>query len=679
MNNNASLPLSTVSNDQFLNAIFGEQYVNSHVTSFVCDPNNIPPSESARCWAGGAYKNTKLKSGSKQFYTVSLFLPDETGRSRRRKSNFSACYVIGLDDVREKLPIEQVDRLPPPSIVLKSSMHSEQWLYLLETPCTDISRIDNLHDGLISNGLAPNSKDPGQKGVTRYLRLPEGVNTKAKRIAENNGTPPRSVITSWHPERRYSLEQLGDPFGVDIDAPRTDSRIDGATNVSDHPLLQTPAVNIKKVLSAGRFDITCPWVDEHTDCDDSGSAIFTNYDGSIGFKCHHGTCDSRTGKDLILYIGEHDVGFDARLKSWQLFRGLPDINTPLMAGQSAQSALGALRSSCANGESQKMRSQMNDDKFVLKDIAIAGQWTVLFAAPNTGKTLLTLWMVIESITNGSIHGEDVFYANCDDTYRGGVEKLEVAESHGFNMLLPSVNKFKAGELLSTMMEMVEQQEASGKVIILDTLKKFTDLMDKKLSSKFGEISRAFVSAGGSVICLAHVNKHKGADGKSINAGTSDIRDDADCCYTIELLSKDEGFCTTTYTIEFECTKSRGDVAGAVAFQYTKEKGSGYLKLLDSVARLTKDAVDMAQQSALRNEQKELDTEIIENIRCAITNGHCSNGELVAFVVETYKTSRSKVRAVLERYEGNLWLVEKGINNKSTYHLNTAPGLPVSFF
>jgi hypothetical protein len=281
MNNNTSLSLP-ISNDQFLKAIFGERYVSSHVTSFVCDPSNILPSESARCWAGGAYKDTKLKVDSNQFYTVSLFTHDESGRSRRRKANFSACYVIGLDDVREKLPIEQVDRLPPPSIVLKSSMHSEQWLYLLETPCTDISRIDNLHDGLISNGLAPNSKDPGQKGVTRYLRLPEGVNTKAKRIAENNGTAPRSAITVWHPERRYSLEQLGDPFGVDLDAPRTDTRIDGAANMSDHPLLHTPAVKIKKVLGAGRFDITCPWVNEHTDCDDSGSAIFTNGDGSIG-------------------------------------------------------------------------------------------------------------------------------------------------------------------------------------------------------------------------------------------------------------------------------------------------------------------------------------------------------------------------------------------------------------
>jgi DNA-binding transcriptional regulator PaaX len=88
---------------------------------------------------------------------------------------------------------------------------------------------------------------------------------------------------------------------------------------------------------------------------------------------------------------------------------------------------------------------------------------------------------------------------------------------------------------------------------------------------------------------------------------------------------------------------------------------------------------MAQQSALRNEQKETDSEMIENVRCAITNGHCSNGELVAFVLETYKASRSKVRAVLERYEGSLWLVEKGINNKSTYHLNTAPAAPVHFF
>lgn len=309
-----------ITNSQFLKAIFGDSQSYAHVTSFTQDPGDIPLSERARCWAGGYYKDTPLVPNSNQFYTVSLFSPDETDRSRRRKAQFAGTYVIGLDDVKEKLPLEQVNRLPKPSIILKSSLYSEQWLYILDQPEYNRDRIDNLHDGLIQNGLAPNSKDPGQKGVTRYLRLPEGRNTKGKRVAENGGVAPRCVITEFEPERRYTLEELALPFGVDLSLARSDKRIDGAASVSDHPILHTDSIIVKSVLSEGRFDVTCPWIEGHTDADDSGSAVFTNSDGTIGFRCHHGSCDHRTGADLLRFIENESPGFSSILKNWQVMR-----------------------------------------------------------------------------------------------------------------------------------------------------------------------------------------------------------------------------------------------------------------------------------------------------------------------------------------------------------------------
>lgn len=388
-----------MTNIEFLRAIFGDLYLQAHVTSFLSDPSAIPPGEGSRCWAGGCYKDTPLVPDSNQFYTVSLFSHDQDGRSRRRKANFLSCYVIGLDDVREKLPITQVERLPPPSIVIKSSLFSEQWLYILSVPCRDMDRIDNLHDGLISKGLAPDSKDPGQKGVTRYLRLPEGRNTKAKRISENGGLAPLCEVIECHPERRYTLEQLAEPFGVDLDAPRAARRLDGAADVSDHPLLVSPGIHIKESLSSGRFNITCPWVDEHTGGDDSGSAVFTNSDGTIGFKCHHGVCETRNGGDLLRAVESQDPGFKDRLKHWKVVRDFADITidgADLAAG-TISSPLSKLLSMVADGEG--MMKQMSEDKFVLKDLAIRGHWTVLYAGPNTGKTLLTQWLGNHPIFN----------------------------------------------------------------------------------------------------------------------------------------------------------------------------------------------------------------------------------------------------------------------------------------
>lgn len=338
------------------------------------------------------------------------------------------------------------------------------------------------------------------------------------------------------------------------------------------------------------------------------------------------------------------------------------------------SPLEFLLKSCANGESEKMYAQMQDDKYVLKDLAIVGQWTVFYAAPNTGKTLLTLWLLCESINSGEINGKDVFYANCDDTFKGGAVKLAIAENVGFNMLIPSINGFKADNLLRVMAAMVEQGESNGKIIILDTLKKFTDLMDKKMSSEFGFTARAFVAAGGSIICLAHVNKHKGDDGKSISAGTSDIRDDADCCYTIEHLNKNEVGEKTINTVAFECNKSRGDVASQITFQYSTEKGKGYQYLLDSISRVSDEERKKSQQEAALVQQRENDDELIIIIRELINKSEYKKTDLIKKTIEESAEPRRKVAAVIKRWtgkhiDGGLWHTVTRSHNEKVFKLN----------
>ena len=315
-----------IDNLTFLRAVFGEQYPWSHVTSFIDDPGNIPNERRGVCWSGGYYQNTTLTPDSNQFYTVSVFAPDENNRSKRRKVQFSAQHVVVLDDVKEKLPLSEVNKLPPPSFKLLTSNHSEQWGYILLTPETNRNRLDNLTDQLISNGLAPDANDPGMKGVTRYVRLPEGVNTKLKRITENNGVAPRTPIIEWSPDRKYTLEQLAEPFNVQLDAPRRESRVDGASDIPDHPVLSK--LNVKTVLSAGRYDITCPWVGTHTGAEDNGTAIFTNDDGSVGIQCHHGHCQDKNAGDLLDWIESTDDGFKTAYKHWQISRTFADVSTP---------------------------------------------------------------------------------------------------------------------------------------------------------------------------------------------------------------------------------------------------------------------------------------------------------------------------------------------------------------
>ena len=316
-----------VTNNEFLTALFGVDAPWVHVTDFPHDPGNIPKDQHLIAWKGDYFSRYPMQPGTNQYFTISNFYCDDQQQARRRKALFRHTPVIVLDDVKEKLSMSEVSKLPTPSWILESSQGSEQWGYILDTPCTDRAKVENLLDGLVANGLAPDGKDPGMKGVTRYVRLPEGFNSKATKLV--NGMPYKCQMLLWEPFNRVTIEQLAAPFAVDLNKVRRESRVDGAAAVSDHPLINIPEIiHIKEVRSDGRFDIKCPWVQEHTNEDDDGSAVFTNSDGSVGFKCHHGSCQGRTGKDLLRYIDGQKPEFSGTLKNWQIMREFSSITEP---------------------------------------------------------------------------------------------------------------------------------------------------------------------------------------------------------------------------------------------------------------------------------------------------------------------------------------------------------------
>ena len=316
-----------VTNGQFLSAIFGEDTPFCHVTDFPYDPSNIPKDKHLIAWKGDYYNRYHFGEKTNQYFTISTFYCDDQQQARRRKALYRQTHCLVLDDVREKLSEEAAAKLPRPSWVLETSHGSFQWGYIFDIPVTEASKIDNLNDGLIASELAPDGKDPGQRGVTRYVRLPEGANNKASKLV--NGQPYPCQMILWEPFNRVTIEQLAAPFVVDLDAVRRESRTDGAADVSDHPLVNIPEIiHIKEVRSDGRFDIRCPWVNEHTGGDDSGSAVFTNSDGSIGFKCHHGSCQHQTGRELLQFIDGQSAGFSGNLKNWQIIREFSAVTEP---------------------------------------------------------------------------------------------------------------------------------------------------------------------------------------------------------------------------------------------------------------------------------------------------------------------------------------------------------------
>jgi hypothetical protein len=326
-----------------------------------------------------------------------------------------------------------------------------------------------------------------------------------------------------------------------------------------------------------------------------------------------------------------------------------------------------------NGSSHEMEAQMLADEFVLEPLALMGQWSVIYAQPNKGKTLLTISMLIKAISEGRINGADVYYINADDTHKGVTQKLKLAEKHGFKMLAPGYNGFDSNKLGLYLKRLSDQGDAHGKVLILDTLKKFTDLMDKKVSSDFGKLAREFVGKGGTVISLAHVNKKRDDEGKVIMAGTSDVNDDADCSYTLDEITTDP--ISHMRLVAFENQKNRGDVAMRVVYEYDCNPGTNYADKLESVRQVDDGEIKEAEKRADRERIYEINREIVDAIKEVISGGTTTRTEIIKQAAEIACVSKAKVKRALEKHTGTsivdfeFWNVGRGEKNAQIYSLN----------
>lgn len=329
------------------------------------------------------------------------------------------------------------------------------------------------------------------------------------------------------------------------------------------------------------------------------------------------------------------------------------------------------------GLSREMKKQMLEDRFIFGKMAILGQSTAFYAKPNTGKTLIVLKGLINGIKSGEIKGEDVIYVNADDTYKGLTYKLEIAEKYGFHMIAPSHSRpgedpFKSEDLALYLKSMIEADQAKGKIFILDTVKKFTDLMSKNKCSEFGEAVRQFVSHGGSVIMLAHANKHRDDDKKIVYSGTADLVDDADCAYTIDVIQDDPN---GLRTVKFENFKQRGDVALEAFYQYDYLPGTPYHERLDSVTAMDEEERKRVLQQQRLDAHLAKNEDAIEAITECIREGFTTKTKLVAEAHKQSGISRRKIQAVLKEHTGSeksknqFWHIEIGAKNSKNYQLN----------
>jgi len=283
------------------------------VTGFRGDPGSVDH----KLWGGRSALPMPrfICDGNNNYIAVSAFKLASDGRYRRRKDCFAGMYIVMIDDVGTKVPFDKLV-LPPTCLVETSPGNFQAW-YFLKAPERDRHRAETLVKGMIASGLTADGADPGMSGVTRYGRLPVGVNGKGKYV-EHLGHPFVQRVAVWSPDQRYSIDEIADAYGVNLQVTRTPRRkapprkrqvpdlgtSDGHGGITS--ILDNAGLYLEPLSGLdGGHRIVCPWVHEHTDEDPTGTVYFEPSEENAwsgGFKCHHGHCQQRTIADLTHFL-----------------------------------------------------------------------------------------------------------------------------------------------------------------------------------------------------------------------------------------------------------------------------------------------------------------------------------------------------------------------------------------
>lgn len=311
------------------------------------------------------------------------------------------------------------------------------------------------------------------------------------------------------------------------------------------------------------------------------------------------------------------------------------------------------------GKVVSMESEAEGAKYVVGRMAVMGEMTAFYAAPNTGKTLLILKLVTEAVEMGDLKAEDVIYVNADDNFNGSIEKGKLLMKYGIKQIVPGISgrDVTPQSITELLMALVDQGQAKGKIVILDTLKKFVDLMDKRKTRKFNEDFRKFCRAQGTLIGLAHTNKSKNDSGHSVAEGVGDVANDFDCIWVMERMTPRE---ETPRTITFFNRKMRSNVTLKSSFSYDAAEGKTWSERFASVESMSQEDVARKEALIVAKEQYDRDRDIIDSILAYIgTEGV----EASIYTITREKAISGTVRAkerILHKYSIS--------NRLNEYHL-----------
>jgi hypothetical protein len=314
-------------------------------------------------------------------------------------------------------------------------------------------------------------------------------------------------------------------------------------------------------------------------------------------------------------------------------------------------------------ERKKMAREM---VFVLPGIAARGQATVIYAPPNSGKTLVTMATLKKQSQSGALGDLTVVYCNFDDDFNSCNLKGEFLAGTGIILI---DNQAHTPEDAIKMMEAsIKDGSAGSMCFILDTLVRFVSDSDKREQRAFTGLVQRFIGEQGTVIGLGHTNKNKDADGKNVHGGTSDIRNSFSQSAMIEILVDPPEDQPGERQIKIKNDKLRGMAKCSNVYSYAHGDGKNWIERADTVRNVQEKEAQANVEAFLANSQRKQDQPIIDWIVGFLKTGAKPTRDILRANGSDVPASQADRTRVLRAYRGEIWHESRGQNGGTNYYL-----------
>ena len=289
--------------------------------------------------------------------------------------------------------------------------------------------------------------------------------------------------------------------------------------------------------------------------------------------------------------------------------------------------------------------KMSHAEFLVPNLLVKGHVAAFISPGNGGKTTLFKFLC-EQLTKKDLK---VIYINVDGNPDDLKRHHRHAKEFGYKVISPDARDGKnTGDALLKLKQLADSAEdLSDTVFIIDTLKKFVDMLNKSRLKETIQMFRKLSVKGATVALLGHSNKYPDANGDLVYEGTADLRNDLDdLIYLIP--AKDE-----VNKIQIITTKPDKVRAGFEPVSYQIDfNNDRKVTLLREVATTVSSR----------------DKELIAAIKEAIESGDDNQKAIISYVKQKSVLGENSIRKFLienSTGENALWVTTKtGSNNVS---------------